>query len=90
MASMSTDTLAVPLDHDLKERLQRLAADTDRSEAEIAAEAIADFLAVQEWQIAGIEEALASIERGETVPHDKVADWVRSWGTEDEKPPPTR
>jgi predicted transcriptional regulator len=88
MASMSTDTLAVPLDHDLKERLQRFAADTDRSEAEIVAVAIAAFLAVQEWQIAGIEEAIALVKRGGTVTHDKVADWVRSWGTEDEGPAP--
>lgn len=85
---MSTDTLAVPLDHATKERLEQLAADTDRSEAELAAEAITEFLAVQDWQIAGIKEAIASVERGEVVPHDEVVDWVHSLGTEDEKPTP--
>jgi RHH-type transcriptional regulator, rel operon repressor / antitoxin RelB len=87
---MSNDTLAVPLDQILKERLQRLAIETQRSEAELAAQAIEEFLTVQDWQVAGIEEAIASLERGEGVPHEEVADWVRSWGTEDEKPVPRR
>jgi RHH-type transcriptional regulator, rel operon repressor / antitoxin RelB len=80
----------VPLDQILKERLQRLAIETQRSEAELAAQAIEEFLTVQDWQVAGIEEAIASLERGEGVPHEEVADWVRSWGTEDEKPVPRR
>jgi RHH-type transcriptional regulator, rel operon repressor / antitoxin RelB len=87
---MSNDTLAVPLDQILKERLQRLAIETQRSEAELAAQAIEEFLTVQDWQVAGIEEAIASLARGEGVPHEEVADWVRSWGTEDEKPVPRR
>lgn len=36
----------------------------------------------------GIELAMASLDRGEGIPHEEVADWVRSWGTEDEKPTP--
>lgn len=35
---------------------------------------------VNEWQIAGIKEAIASMDRGEGVPHEQVEEWVRSWG----------
>lgn len=28
-----------------------------------------------------VERAMASLERGEAIPHEEVADWVRSWGT---------
>ncbi len=37
---------------------------------------------VNEWQIAGIKEAIASMDRGEAMPHEQVERWVRSWGRE--------
>jgi RHH-type rel operon transcriptional repressor/antitoxin RelB len=84
---MSSNTVAVPLNDALRERLARLAAETERSEAELAAQAIEEFLAVQDWQIAGIKSAMASIERGAAVPHEEVADWVGSWGGEEKQAP---
>lgn len=41
-----------------------------------------------EWSRAEVEAGFADIEAGRTVPHEKVADWLRSWGTESELPPP--
>jgi predicted transcriptional regulator len=32
--------------------------------------------------------ALADIEAGRTVSHAEVAEWLKSWGTADEKPMP--
>jgi len=87
---MSTETLTVLLDQRLKERLMSLAADSDRTVDELAVQAIEEFLAVQDWQIAGVKKAIASMERGEAVPHEEVADWVGSWGTEAERPAPRR
>jgi len=42
----------------------------------------------EEWKLAEIETGLVEAEAGETVPHEKVAAWLRSWGTENELPPP--
>lgn len=42
----------------------------------------------EEWKLAEIREGLAEADAGETVPHEKVADWLRSWGTDHELPPP--
>ncbi|HEX2255388.1 MAG TPA: hypothetical protein VHG92_01580 [Afifellaceae bacterium] len=84
---MSTDTLPVPLNQRLNERLKRLAAETDRNEGELAVQAIEDFLAVQDWQVGGIKKAEASMDRGAGVCHGRVTDWVQSWGAEVKKPP---
>jgi predicted transcriptional regulator len=42
----------------------------------------------EEWKLSEIQAGLAEAEAGETVPHEKVADWLRSWGTPNELPPP--
>lgn len=42
----------------------------------------------EDWKLAEIEAGLAEADAGETVPHEKVATWLRSWGTENELPPP--
>jgi predicted transcriptional regulator len=68
--------------------LEILASSTNRNSDALAAEAIEEYVAVQEWQIAGIEEAIRSIDEGTGVSHEQVADWVRSWGTDRELPIP--
>jgi len=35
-----------------------------------------------------IDEALAQVERGETISAEAVDAWLESWGTENELPPP--
>jgi RHH-type rel operon transcriptional repressor/antitoxin RelB len=52
----------------------------------LTAEAIDAYLDVNEWQVAGIERAIASLDRGEAVPHDQVKEWVTSWGSGRERP----
>jgi len=44
----------------------------------------------EEWKLAEIQAGLAEAEAGETVPHEKVTAWLRSWGTANELPPPLR
>jgi predicted transcriptional regulator len=34
-------------------------------------------------------EAEAAFAAGRIVPHEKVVEWLESWGTPDELPPPT-
>ena len=81
-------TFTVRVNPDDKKRLEALAKNTGRSRSYLAAEAIAEYLATNEWQVAGIYEALASLEKGQVVDHDEVSDWVRSWGSDNELPAP--
>ena len=87
---MSSTTFTVRVDADAKEQLERLAKGTGRSRSFLAAEAINQYLEVNEWQIAGIKQAIASLDRGEGVAHEQVKDWVTSWGSRRERPIPRR
>ena len=73
-----------------KKRLERLAKNTGRSRSFLAAEAINEYLDVNEWQVSGIKQAIASLDRGEGVPHQQVRDWIASWGSDREQPIPKR
>jgi predicted transcriptional regulator len=42
----------------------------------------------EEWKLQEIDAGLAAIEEGRSVSGEKVFDWLRSWGTEHELPPP--
>jgi predicted transcriptional regulator len=42
----------------------------------------------EEWKLQEIEAGLAAVEEGRSVSGEKVFDWLRSWGTEHELPPP--
>ena len=85
---MNTDTFSARLDHSTKTRLEKLAKITQRSRAYLAATAIEEYLDLNEWQVAGIVGAIASLERGKGIPHDRVKDWVASWETRKERRAP--
>jgi RHH-type transcriptional regulator, rel operon repressor / antitoxin RelB len=85
---MSSTTLTVQIDTDAGERLEQLAARTGRSPSTLAAEAIDAYLEIDRWQVAGIQQAIASHDRGEGIDHADVKAWVESWGSESERPRP--
>ena len=86
---MSDSTvLSIRIDKSVKDRLSKLAASMKRSQSFLAAEAIEEFVDVQEWQVAGINEALETLDRGEGIPHDDVKNWAASLGTDNELPLP--
>ena len=87
---MSSTTFTVRVAVTVKKRLERLARSTARSRSFLAAEAIEEYLNVNEWQVAGIKKAMSSLDRGEGVTHRDVKDWVASWGGDDERPVPKR
>ena len=64
---MTTTTFTVRVSSTAKKRLERLAKSTGRSRSFLAAEAINEYLDVNEWQVAGIRRAIASVDRGEQV-----------------------
>ena len=87
---MASTTFTVRVDATVKKRLERLAKSTGRSRSFIAAEAIDAYLDVNEWQVAGIKRAIISMDRGEGIPHERVKEWIASWGTDHELPIPKR
>lgn len=87
---MTSATFTVRVEKVAKKRLEKLAKNTGRSRSFLAAEAIGEYLDVNEWQVAGIKRAIASLDRGEGVPHARVKEWVASWGRADERPLPKR
>ncbi|MCC7348648.1 MAG: CopG family ribbon-helix-helix protein [Variibacter sp.] len=85
---MSSTTVTLRVNQSVKERLERLAKSTGRSRSYLAAEALSAYLDVNEWQIAGIKRAAASLDQGQGVPHAHVKDWVASWKDRKERPQP--
>jgi predicted transcriptional regulator len=87
---MSSTTVTVRVERNVKNRLEKLAKSTGRTRSFLAAEALNAYLDVNEWQVAGVKQAMASLDRGEGVSHEDVKDWVGSWGRKRERPVPKR
>ena len=69
----------------VKEQLDALARDTNRSKSDIASEAIEAYVGLNAWQVGHIQAALAEDENGgPSVPHDEVVRWMESWGSDKE------
>ena len=88
--TMPLTTFTVRVDAAVGRRLEELAKSTGRSRSLLAAEAIGEYLEANEWQVAGIEHAIASLDRGEGIAHKQIEEWVASWGRDKERPTPKR
>lgn len=71
-----------------KRRLETLAKIAGRSSEFLAAEAISEYLDLNEAQVTGIKTAMGSLDAGAAIPQSSVRDWVLSWGAQDERPIP--
>ena len=72
--------VSVRLSDPVAERLENLAQATNRSKSFLAAQAIEEFLALQEWQVAAIKEGIDAADRGELVSHDEAVAELGRWG----------
>lgn len=72
--------ISVRVQNDLAKRLERLAKATDRSKSYLAAQAIEEYVALQEWQVQAIQEGIAAAKRGEVVSHDEATIELKRWG----------
>jgi RHH-type rel operon transcriptional repressor/antitoxin RelB len=86
--AMPSTTFTVRVDSGVKKRLEKLAKNTGRSRSFLAAEAITEYISVNDWQVTGIKNAAASLDQGKGIPHQEVKDWVSSWGGVSERPAP--
>lgn len=89
MYTMKSDVMTVRLTPKIKKKLEKLAHDTRRSKSYLAGEAIASYVERNAWQVARIKEALEEQRSGVPgIPHQRIVDWMESWGTGREQPPP--
>jgi predicted transcriptional regulator len=66
------------LDAATHRRLDRLAKATERSRSALAAEAVRQFVELNEWQIAAIEEGVREADRGQFIDHARLkARWEK-------------
>ena len=83
-----TETLSIRIDSETKKRLDALSKRSKRSKSFLAAEAIAAYVQSEEWQLGELQEGMAELDSGETVSHEKVTKWLKSWGKPGETKPP--
>ena len=75
-----TETLSVRIDAETKKRLEALSKQSRRSKSFLAAEAITAFVDSEAWQLGEIEDGIAELDSGQTVSHEKVSKWLKTWG----------
>jgi len=67
MSVADTTVVTARIDAALKAKLEKLSRATKRSKSYLAAEAIAAYIELNEWQIAEIKAGIAELDRGEVL-----------------------
>jgi len=84
--------LSIKLDDAMKERIQALASERQRSPHWIMKEAIRQYVETEEAKASFEKEALVSWqhykETGLHLTVDEVQNWLKTWGTDDETDAP--
>ncbi len=78
---MST-TMTIRLEPELKQRLDLLAKATHRSKSFLAAEALRDFVELNEWQVQEIQSALKEADNGDFASKQTVNKTLNKWGVD--------
>jgi len=74
-----SSVLTLRLDPKLKKKLDRLSRAMSRSRSFVAAEAIREYVALNDWQIEGIKKGLAEAERGDFATDKDVERTLKKW-----------
>jgi predicted transcriptional regulator len=83
-----TAPVSVRLETALNDQVTSIAAALDRPRSWVIEQAVRDFVAVQQWQLAAIDEGIRAADTGHLVAHESVVAWVQSWGQPNELPMP--
>ena len=75
-------TMTIRLEPALKQRLDHLAEATQRSKSFLAAQAIREFVDLNEWQVQEIRNALAEADNEEFASDDLVREVLDKWGVD--------
>lgn len=73
---MASTLISVRVKTDLAKRLEKLAESMDRSKSYLAAQAIEEYISVQEWHDQAVQKAIAEADRGELIDFE---DFKKEW-----------
>ncbi|MFV2004734.1 MAG: CopG family ribbon-helix-helix protein [Gammaproteobacteria bacterium] len=79
-----SSTMTIRLDADLKARLDKLAEATHRSKSYLAAEAVREYIELNEWQLQEISNAVTEAEADDFASDTEVADTFNKWGVNED------
>ena len=85
---MTTTPFSIRLDTKLKARLEKEAKRRDRTAGYIASRAIKLYFEQLDFAEQEIDAAFAEADKGVFISGEKVLDWMKSWGGENELQPP--
>ncbi len=74
-----TTTMTIRLESAVKQRLDRLSTATKRSKSFLAAEAIREYVSINEWQIQEIRAAVAEADAGDFASDGEVKAIMDKW-----------
>jgi RHH-type rel operon transcriptional repressor/antitoxin RelB len=75
----TSNILTLRIDSGLKKRLDKLAKSTQRSRSFLAAEAIQEYVALNEWQIEEIKRGIREADAGNFATAEEVAAMRKKW-----------
>lgn len=73
-------TMTIRLESELKDRLDELAKITDRSKSYLAAEAIREFVELNDWQLQEIRQGVVEADEGDFASDQAVEKVLKKWG----------
>ncbi|WP_111656052.1 CopG family ribbon-helix-helix protein [Isoalcanivorax indicus] len=78
MPETTTITIRLPLE--LKTQLDHLAGATNRSKSLLAAEAIRNFIELNEWRVRELQDAVQEAAAGDFAAPEEVSTVLAKWG----------
>ena len=76
---MASSILTLRIDDHLKQALDALSKSTGTTKSALVFDAIAEYLDVNNWQVAGIETAIKSLDTNGGTPHAEVKKRIETW-----------
>ena len=81
---MAGHSITVQLAPEVEAQLAALAEARNQAVTDVAADAIASYVAADSLERKHIQAGLAELEAGAGIPNERVMEWLESWGTENE------
>ena len=78
--SQTSTTMTIRLEPELKNRLDKLSKTTHRSKSFLAAEAVREFIELNEWQIQELQDAIKEADANDFASDQEVNDVFNKWG----------
>lgn len=75
----NSQVLTTRVSEELGQELEWLAASTNRTKSWLLLDALNNYIELNRWQIEAIEEGIRAYKNGETVSHQEMLEWFKTW-----------